>query len=147
MEKSESFQFSSVALLCPTLCNPMDCSTPGFPVHHQLQKFTLSHVHGVGDAIQPSHPLSSPSPLAFNLSQQRVFSSESVLPIRWSKYWSFSCSINPSNEYSGLNSFRMDWFDFLAIQGTLKPLLQHHSSKASNLQCSAFLWSNSHIHA
>ena len=103
--------------------NPMDCSTPGFPVNHQLSELAQTHVHRVGDAIQPSHPLSSPSPLAFNLSQQRVFSSESVLPIRWSKYWSFSCSISPFNEYSGLNSFRMDWLDLLAVQGILKSLL------------------------
>ena len=116
----------------------MNHSTPGLPVHDQLLEFTQTHVYQVGDAIQPSHPLSSPSPLAFNLSQQRVFSSESVLPIRWSKYWSFSCSINPSNEYSGLNSFRMDWLDLLAVQGTLKSLSQHHSSNALILQCSAF---------
>ena len=121
-------QFSSVAQSCPTLCDPMDCSMPGFPVHHQLPEFTQTHVHPVGDAIQPSHPLSSPSP-AFNLSQYRVFSIESVC-IRWPKYWSFSFSINPSNEYLGLISFRIDWLDLLAVQGTLKSLLQHHSSKA-----------------
>ena len=127
-----SVQFSSVAQSCPTLCNPMDCSTPGFPVHHQLPEFTQIHVHRVSGAIQPSHPLSSPSPSI------RVFSNESVLPIRWPKYCSLSFSINPSNEYSGLISFRIDWFDFLAVQGTLKSLLQHHSSKASILHCSAF---------
>ena len=109
----------------------MDCSTPGFPVHHQLPELTQTHVHRVGDAIQPSHPLSSPSPPAI-----RVFSKESVLCIKWPKYWSFS--ISPSNEYSGLISFRTDWFDLLAVQGTLKSLLQHHSSKASILWHSAF---------
>ena len=96
----------------------MDCSTPGFPVHHQLPELTQTHVHWVGDAIQPSHPLSSPSPPAFNLSQHRVFCKESVLHNRWPKYWSFSFSISPSKEYSGLISFRIDWFDLLAVQGT-----------------------------
>ena len=124
------FQFSSVTQSRPTLWDPMDCSTPGFPVHHQLPEFTQTHVHWVSDAIQPSHPLSSPSPPAFNLSQHRVFSSESVLCIRWPKYWSFSFSISPSNEYSGLISFRMDWWDLLTVQGTLKSLHQHHSLKA-----------------
>ena len=119
---------------------PMDCSTPGFRVH-QLLEPTQTHVHHVGDAIQPSHPLSSPSPPIFNLSQYQVFSNELVLCIRWPKYWSSSFSINPSNEYSGLISFRRDWLDLLAVQGTLKSrllLLQHHSSKPSILQCSAF---------
>ena len=97
-----------------------------------------SHVDRVSNAIQPSHPLSSPSPPAFNLSQHRMFSNESVLCIRWPKYWSLSFNISPSNEYSGLISFRIDWFDLLAGQGTLKSLLQHHSSKASMLWCSAF---------
>ena len=103
------FQFSSVTQSCPTLCNPMNCSTPGLPVHHQLPELTQTHVHQVGDAIQPSHPLSSPSPPAPNPSQQRVFSSESTLRMRWPKHWSFSFSIIPSNEYPGLISFRMDW--------------------------------------
>ena len=116
----------------------MDCSMPGLPVHHQLLEFTQTHVHWVSDAIQPSHPLWSPSPPAFNLSHHRVFSSELVVRIRWPKYWSFSFSISPSNEYSGLISFRMDWLVLLAVQGTLKSLLQHHSTKASILQCSAF---------
>ena len=128
--------FSSVAQLCLTLCDPMNCSTPGFPVHHQLLELSQTHVHRVGDAIQPSHPLSSLSPPAFNPSSNRVFPSESVLCIKWPKYWSFS--ISPSNEYSGLISFRVDWFDLLAVQGTLKNLLQHHNSKASVLQRSAF---------
>ena len=121
-------------------CNPMDCSTSGFPVHHQFPELTQTHFHQVGDAIQPSHPLSSPSSPAFNLSQPQgdSFSNESPLCIRWPKYWSFSFSISPSNEYSGLISFRMDWLDLLAVQGTLKSLLQHHSLKASILRRSAF---------
>ena len=121
-------QFSSVTQLCPTFCNPMDCSTLGFPVH-QLPELDQTHVHQVGDDIQPSHPMSSSSP-AFNLSQHQGFSNESVLPIRWPKYQTFSFSISPSNEYSGLISFRNDWFDFW--------LLQYHSSKALILQRSAF---------
>ena len=100
------FQFSSVAQICPTLCNPMNCSTPGFPVHHQLAELAQTHVHRVGDAIQPTHPLSSPSPPALSLSSIRVFSSELVLCIRWPNYWSFS--ISPSDEYSGLISFRIE---------------------------------------
>ena len=116
----------------------MVCSMPGFPVHHQLLELAQTHVHQVSDAIQPSHPLSSPSPPAFNLSYIRVFSSESILRKMWPKYWSFSFSISPSNEYSGLIFFRMDWLDLLPVQGTLKSLLQHHSSKASILRHSAF---------
>ena len=126
--------FSSVAQLCPTLCDSMNCSTPGLPVHHQLPEFTQTHVYGVGDAIQPCHPLSYPlllPPLIF--ASIRVFSNESVLRIRWPKYWSFSFSISPSNKYSGLISFRMAWVDLVAVQGTLKGRLQHHSSKASIL--------------
>ena len=133
------FQFSSVAQPCLTLCDPVDCSTPGLPVHHQLPGFTQTPVYWVSDAIQPSHPLSSPSPPAPNPSQHhRVFSHESVLHIRWPRYWSFSFNISPSNEYSGLISFRTDRLDLLAVQGILKSLLQHHSSKASILRCSAF---------
>ena len=116
----------------------MDCSIPGFPVHHLLPEPAQTHVHRGGDATRPSHPLSFPSAPAFNLSQHRVFSNESVLRITWPKYRSFSFSISPSNEYSGLTSFRMDWLDLLAVQGTLKSLLQHHSSKAAILWCSAF---------
>ena len=104
---------------------PWGCSMPGLPVHHQLPEPAQSHGHPVGDAIQPSHPLSYPSPPAFNLSQ--VLSNESILPIRFPKYWSFSLSINPSNEYPGLIYFWIDWFDLLTVQGTLKSLLQHHS--------------------
>ena len=134
---ANSDQFSSVAQSCPTLCDPMDCSMPGFLVHQQLPELTQTHVHRVGDAIQSSHPLSSPSPPAFNLSQhQGLF--QWVLHIRWPKYRSFSFSISLSNEYSRLISFRMDWLNLLAVQETLKSLLQHHSSKASVLQHSAF---------
>ena len=113
--------FSSVQSLSHVqLCDPRDCSTPDFPVHHQFQEFTETHGHWVGDAIQPSHPLSSPSPFALNLSQHQGLSNESVLHIRWPKNWSFSFNISLSNEYSGLISFRMDWLDLLAVQGTLK---------------------------
>ena len=130
--------FSSVTQSCLTLCDPMNCSTPGLPVHHQLPESTQTHVHRVGDAIQPSHPLLSPSPLPSIFPSIRVFSNESGLRIRWPNYWSFSFSISPSNEHSGLISFWMDWLDLLAVQGTLKSLLQHHSSKASILRRSAF---------
>ena len=105
----------SVAQSHPILCDPMDCSMPGFPVHHQLLEPTQTHVHHVGDAIQPSHPLSSPSPPAFNISHPQVFSNENALRIRWPKYWSFSFSISHSNEHSGLISFRMDWLDLPAV--------------------------------
>ena len=115
----------------------MNCSTPGLPVHHQLPEFTQIHVYQVGDAIQPSHHLSSPSPAPIPPSI-RVFSNESTLRMRWPKYWSFSFSISPTNEHPGLISFKMDWLDLLAVQGTPKSLLPHHSSKASILQCSAF---------
>ena len=113
-------QFSSVAQLCPTLCDPMDFSTPGLPVHHQFP--------GV-DPIQPSHPLSSPSPPALNPFQHQGFSNKSLLHIRWPKYWSFSFSISPSNEHPGLISFRMDWLDLLVVQGTLKSLLHNTVQK------------------
>ena len=130
-------QFSSVAQSRPTLCNPMDCSTPGFPVHHQLHELKLMSI----ESVMPSNHLILCYPLLLLLSifpSIRVFSNESVLHIRRPKCWSFSFSISPSNEYSELISFRMDWFDLLAVQGTLKSLLQHHSSKASILWCSAF---------
>ena len=132
--------FSSVTQSCRTVCNTMESSTSGLPVHHQLPEFTQTHVHLVGDAIQPSHPLSSPSPSSFNLSHHHGLF-KSVLCIRWPKYWSFSFSISPSNEYSGLIPFRMDWLDLLAVQGTHKSLLQHHSSKSINYLALSFLYS------
>ena len=117
----------------------MNCSTPGLPVHHHFPEFTQTHVHRVGDAIQPSHPLCNLFLLLPTIPpSSRVFSSESALRMRWPKYWSFSFSIIPSIEIPGLISFRMDWLDLLVVQGTLKNLLQHYSSKASILQCSAF---------
>ena len=109
----------------------MNHSTPGLPVHHHFPEFTQTHVHQVDDAIQPSHPLSSPFLLPPIPPSIRVFSNESILRMRWPKYWSFSFSIIPSKEHPGLISFRMDWLDLLAVQGTFKSLLQHHSSKAS----------------
>ena len=125
----------SVAKSCPTLCDPMDCSTSGFPVLHHLPEFAQTHVHWVNDAIQPSHPLLPPSSPAVNLSQNQglFFTNELALRIRWPKYWSFS--ISPSNEYSGLISFRTDWFDLLAVQGTLKspPAPQFESINSSAL--------------
>ena len=133
---SPSVQFSAVTQSCPTLCDPMDCSTPGLRVHHQLPEFTQTMPT---ESVMPSnhlilcHPLLLPPSI---FSSIRIFSSESALPIRWPKYWSFRFSISPSNEYSGLITFRMDWLDLLAVQGTLKNLLQHHSSKASILRCS-----------
>ena len=120
---------------CLTLCDPMDCSTPGFPVLHCLPEFTQSHIHWVADAIQRSHLLSLPSPPAFNLSQhQALFQWVGSLP----KDWSFSFNISPSNEYSRLISFRIDWFGLFAVQGTLKSLLQNHSSKVLILAHSAY---------
>jgi len=135
----DSEAFSLVAQSCPTLCDPLDRSMPGLPVYQQLPEFTQTHVHWVGDVIQPSYPrcpLLLPPSIFPSI---RVLSNESVLCIRWPKYWSFSFSISPSSEcYSGLISFRMDWLDLLAVQGTLKSLLQHYSSKASILCLSAF---------
>ena len=121
----------------PTLCNPVDCSMPCFPVLHYLLEFAQTHKHWVSDAIQPSH-LSPPSVLALELSSIRVFSNESALLIRLTKYWSFNFSNSSSNEYSGLISFSIDWLDLLGVQGTLKSLLQHHSLKTSILQHLAF---------
>ena len=129
-------QFSSVALSCPTLFDPMDWTMQG---HHQLPEFTQTHVYWVGDAIQPSHPLSTLLHPPSIFPSITVFSNGSALRIRWPKYWSFSSSISPSNEHSGLISFRIDWFDLLAVQGTLKSLFQHHSLKAPVLQHSALL--------
>ena len=129
----------SCCLTTHSLWDHMDCSTPGFPVLHHLQKFAQTHVHWVGDAVPPSHPLSSHLLLPSIFPSIRVFSNESVLPIRRPKYRSFGFSISPSNEYSGLISFRIDCFELLAIQGTLKSLRQHHSSKASILWYSTFI--------
>ena len=130
--------FSSVTQSCPALCNPMDCSTRGFPVHHKLLELAQTHVHWV--VMTSSHlilcrPLFLPPAIFPSIT---VFSNQSVIPIRWPKYWSLSFSISPCNEYSGLISFRIDWFDLHVVQGTLKSLLQHHISKALILQCSAF---------
>ena len=136
--QSNNTRFKLSVQLVVSLCNPMDCSMPGFPVHHQLPQLTQTHVHPVGDAIQPfncCHPLLF---LPSIFPSIRVFSNVSVLPISLPKQWSFSFSISPSNEYSGLISFMMDWLDVLAVQGTLKSILQLHSSKASILQHSAF---------
>ena len=129
-----SVQFNSVAQSYLTLCDPTNHSMPGLPVHHKLPEFTQTHVHRVGDAIQPSHLLSPLLLLPPIPPSIRVFSNESTLRIRWPKYWSFSFSISPSNEHPGLICFRMDWLDLLAAQGTLKSLLQPHSSKASIFQ-------------
>ena len=133
-----TLQFSSVAQSWPTLCYPMNHSTPGLPVHHQLPEFTQTQ----RPLSRWCHPAISSSVVPFSSCPQSlpasVFSNESTLPMRWPKYWSFSFSIIPSKEIPGLISFRMDWLDLLAVQGTLKSLLQHYSSKASILQCSAF---------
>ena len=117
------------SLNCVQLCALMDCSMPGFPVHYQLPKLAQTHVHWASDAIQPSHPLSSPSPPAFNLSQHQGLFQEVSSSHQLPKSWSFSFSISPSSEYSGLISCRMDQLDLLSVQRTLKSLLQHHSSK------------------
>ena len=135
---SSALSVSSVTQSCLTLCDPMNHSMLGLPVHHRLPEFTQTHVHRVGDAIHHlilCRPLLLLPPIPPSI---RVFSNESALCIRWPKYWSFSFSISPSNEHPGLISFRMDWLDLLAVQGTLKSLLQDHSSKASIFQCSAF---------
>ena len=133
-----SVQFSSDAQSCLTLYDPMDCSMRGFPVHHQLPELAQTHVHPVGDAIQPSHLPSSPFLPPSIFPSIRVFSNKSVLHIRWPNCWSFNFNISPSNEYSELISVRMDWLDLLAVQGTLKTLLQYHSLKVSILCHSAF---------
>ena len=128
-----TYQFSSVTQSCPTLSDPMNCSTPGFPVHHQLPEFTQTHIHRVSDAIQPSHPLSSPSPPAPIPSSIRVFSNESTLHMRWPKYWSCSFSIIPSKEIPGLISFRMDWLDLLVcLLCTIYTYAMHYVSKKIN---------------
>ena len=141
-KRDSSVQFSSVAQSCLTPCDPMNRSTPGLPVHHQLPEFTQTHVHPVRDAIQPSHPLSSPSPPAPSI---RVFSNESALRMRWPKYWSFSFSIIPSQEIPGLISFRMDWLDLLTVQVILKSLLQATVQKHQFFGVQTSSQSNSHI--
>ena len=128
----------SVQSLSLTLWDPMDCSMPGFPALHQLPELAQTHVHLVSDAVQPSYLLLSSSPPAFNFSQHQGLFQWVSSSIRWPKYWSFSFSFSPFNDYSGLISFRMDWLDLLAVQGTLKSFLQHHTSKASILWHSAF---------
>ena len=133
-----SFQFSSITQSCPTLCDPMNHSMLGLPVHHHLPESTQTRVQ---ESVMPSNHLILCRPLLLLTSvfpNIRVFSNESTLCIRWPKYWSFSFNISPSNEHLGLISFRMDWLDLLVLQGTLKSLLQYHSSKASILPCSAF---------
>ena len=135
---SQSAHFSSVTQLCPTLCDPMGCSTPGFPVHHQSPELAQTHIHPVSDVIQPfilCHPLLLRPSIFPSI---RVFANESILHIRWPKYCNYSFSISASNECSGPNSFRIEWLDLLTVQGTLQSLLQHHSSKASIIWCSAF---------
>ena len=132
-------QCSSVTQSCLTLYDPMDCSTPDCPVYHQLLEFAQTHVYRVGDAIQPSCPPLLLPPSIFP--GIKLFSNELVLHIRCPKYWSFSFSISPSKEHSGLISFRVDWLDLLAVQGTLKTLLQHHSSKASISSALSFPYS------
>ena len=137
---------SSVTQSCPTLCNPMNCRTPGLPVHHSWSTAKPRSV----ESVMPSNHLILCHPLLLVPSifpSIRLFSNESVPHIRWPEYWSFSFNISPSNEYSGLISFRMDWLDLLALLETLKSLLQHHSSKASVFQSSVSLWSISHIHS
>ena len=134
--------FSSVTQLCLTLCDPMGC-TPGFPVHHELLKLAQTHIHQASDAIQPSHPLSSPSPHTFNLSQHQGLFQWVSPSHQLVKYWTFSFSISPPTEYSGLISFRRDWLDLLAVQGTLKSLLQQHSSLVALDKFLTILWPQS----
>ena len=141
-----SVQFSSVTLLCPTLCDPMDCSMPGFPVHHQLPELAQSHVHQVSDAIQPSHPLLSPSPPAFKLSQHQGLSNESVLSIRWPKCWSFSFSICSSNEYSGRFPLGLTGLISLQFKGLSRVFSNTTVQKHQFFGAQLSLWSNSHIH-
>ena len=144
MEASRGSTFSSVQLSRSVVSNSFQqtpwaaCSTPGFPVHHQLLELAQTHVHRVSDAIQPSHPLPSTSPPALSLSHHQGLFQWVSFSHQEAKVWNYSFNISPTNEYSGLISFRMDWLDLLAVQGTLKTLLQQHNSKASILQCSAF---------
>ena len=144
--KCQSVQFSTVVQSCPILCDPIYCSTPGFLVHHQLLELAQTHVHRVSDAIQPFHPLSSPSPHAFNLSQHQGFSNESVLHIRWPKNWSFSFSISPSNGYSELIPFRMDWFNLHIAKGISRVFSNTTVQKHQFFHAQLSLWANSHFH-
>ena len=130
--------FSSVALSCPTICNPVDCSTPDFPVHHQLPEFTQTHAHRVGDSIQSPHPLSSPSPPTFSPFQHQGLFKWVSSSHQMAKVLEFQLQHQSFQWIFRTDSFRMDWLDLLAVQGTLKSLLQHHSSKTSILWCSAF---------
>ena len=141
----EWVQFISVTRLCLTLCDPMNHSTPGLPVHHQLPEVTQTQVLQVSDAIQPSHPLLSPSPPAPNPSQHQSVFQRSTLSMRWPNNWSFSFSISPFKEHPGLIPFRMDWLDLLAAQGTLKSLLQHQVQKHQLFDAQLSLWFNSHM--
>ena len=131
---------SSVAQSCPTLCDPMDCSTPGLPVHHQLPELAQTHVNPVNEAIQPSHPLSSPSPPAFNLSQHQGLFQWVSSSLQVAKSCSFSFSFSPSNEYSGLISFRIDWFNLLAVQGTVKTEFIQKWIGAISSKWKVFMW-------
>ena len=140
------YTYLSSVQSCLTLCDPMDCSTPAFPVHHQFPELAQTHVHWVGDAMQPSHPLLYPSPSASIFLSIRVFSNESVLHIRWPEYWSFSFSISPSNEYSGLISFRMDWLDLLKSKGHSRVFSNTTVQKHQFFSAQLSLWFNSHIH-
>ena len=144
--------YSKIIFMCclvtrswPTLRDPTDCSKPGFSVLHCLLEFAQTYVHRVIDAIQPPHPLPPLLLLPSIFSSIRVFSNKSALHIRWPKYWSFSLRISPSNEYSGFISFRIDWFDLFAVQGTLKSLLQHTVQKHQFFGAQPSLWFNSHI--
>ena len=119
--------YCSDCRLCPSLCNPMDCSMPGLSVPHHLPEFAQVHVRCIGDAIQPSYPLMPSCPLPSIFPSIRDFFSESSVHIRWPKYWSFSFSLNPSSEYSGFISLKIDWFDLLAVQGIFRSLFRHHS--------------------
>ena len=137
---------SSVAQSCLTLCDPMNCSTPGLLVHHHLLEFTQTHIHRVSDAIQPSHPLSSPFPPVPNPLSIRVFSNESTLRMRWPKYWSFSFGIIPSKEIPGLISFRMDWLDLLESKGLSRVFSNTTVQKHQFFSAQLSSQSNSHIH-
>ena len=143
--RKDTVQISSVAQLCPTLCDPMNLSTPGLPVDHHLPVFTQTHVHQVHDAIQPSHPLSSPSPPTPNPSQHH-FSNESTLLMRWPKYWSFSFSIIPSKEIPGLISFKMDCWISLQSKGLSRVFSNTTLQKHQFFSAQPSSQSNSHIH-